>query len=111
MAIKNGLDLKGGIRLSNVYINICSYTLYKQEKECKVYLSAYKDEERYKSGGDKLPWKENIPEVIKNTDEVSNFDTYLSNEVLEQEGVCIESQIYNYIKTLPEYEKFDDVLE
>lgn len=126
MGIKNTVILQGGVVLTNAYLNIDSYLVEKQAKLCTVYLSAYKDQAACTSGEKPLSYVQmgdqvhgtmishlisnHIEEIDGEEVEVNDFDTYLSDAVLKEDGVSIEGNIYTYLKTLDQYQSFADVV-
>jgi len=106
MGLQNGLTLKGGIELTDSYLNINYYIVKKKKNILVVYLDAFKDKSSRDADMDTVldaPKKY----VISGTD----FTTYFADSVLKELDKSIESQIYSYLKALPEYSGFSDIIE
>jgi hypothetical protein len=100
MGLINGITLKGGIDLSNSYVNIKSYSFLKKEKIMLIDLNFYKSKDDYDNGADTV--RDSIQFIVKD----DLFDTYFSDSVLCSENVSPLSQCYKYLLTLSEFQGF-----
>lgn len=106
MAIQKSLELESGIILPEAYIRIDTFNYISRVNEnSRVELSilVYKD---------LLSRQMNKPEVITLTQVCTgdDFNTYFDLTVLEQPGVNILSQAYNWLKTLDFFKDAIDVI-
>ena len=105
MALKNGLTPVGLDEINDVYINIKSIYMKKRVRICTIVMTGYATEEKFTSGEKPLTDFKNMIYTISGDD----YDNYLDDSVLLLNNKSVESQVYNYLKTLPEFSTFSDV--
>lgn len=103
MALQKNLTLDNGINLPNGYIKV---TLVNMATNQYVDISV----EIFK---DRAASDDKRPSVVKFEHKCSSnvYHTYFSIDVMNQEGVNVIGQCYNYLKTLPFYSNATDVMD
>ena len=115
MALLKAFTTDSGITLS--YWKITGFDIDNMKKEARIIVSPFVDQSARLSGASPVDaYKKNL--FIRNFDyrdtpysEKTNleFDDHFSAEVLEQYSSNIYEYLYNYIKTLPDFEGAEDV--
>lgn len=101
MGLQGDIELKGKINITNAYINLKGYVV-KKNTSVLINLNAYKDKEERDAEGQTVETNLPLSHIIQGSD----YNTF----ILEK-GTNIESNIYEYLKSLSVFNGFEDVLE
>ena len=103
MALSNGITLRGGVKLTDSYVNVKGYSFLKKENKVLIDLNFYKSTEDYETGS--LPVQDSEQIIVSGPD----FDLFFKDSVYMEPGVTPLNQCYKYLVSTDKYSGFKSV--
>jgi len=110
MALTKSFETEYGITHANAYARVIDVELNYIDETAKIKVFIYHNQDA--RNNDKRPIEVRNHEVFNidlNGEEVDYFDTYFAVDVLDNEDTNAVSKAYEYIKTLDEWDGWNDV--